>query len=310
MRKVSLVGTLAVAVVGSSMIAMQSDAAVLRYRLSGDWTEITNGTTPGWGPNAGGAGTALPGATDDARVNFGNNLVTVTTVVPTVARVQIGVDESGNVQVNDGGVSSTSGNYFVGNNNALATGTLTVNSGGTVNVGSILFSGSASSAGVIALNSGGTITSANHLFWGASVGGTTLATINGTLTQTGGILGLGSTNPGADTATGGTATVSIGDGGLLAINNISSGNLGSIQLGSSITISGSGELTIPNTIDGNFVAVLQNYADNGRILGVGDLEIDTTRNPGFTTAYVIPEPASMMLIGAGVIGMMARRRRA
>lgn len=298
MRKFSTVGALAIAVAGSSMIAAHSDAAVLRYRASGDWSSITDGATPGWGPNPAGVGTSLPGASDDARINFGGNIVTISTSVPAVNRVQIGVDESGTVDVVNGGVLTANLDILAGNNNSNATGTLNVNNGGTVNVGRILWSGSDNSNGVININNGGTVNVDSHLWWGVT--GSTTATINGFLNQTGGILGLGTDN--ASTATGGTALVTVGDGGLLSLSNIS-GSLNSIQAGSSITITGTGELTLP----GDFVDVLNDYVSNNLLLGDG-LVIDLTKNPGFTTAY-LPEPGSFLLIGMGAAGVLARHRR-
>lgn len=315
MKRAMVVSILATLLVAVLVMTEDSSAATLRYRQSGDWTTITDGTGPGWGlnPNTNGSpGVSLPGGSDDARINFGNNTVTVTSAVPTVNRVQIGVDESGIVEVNSGGVLTTSGangDLLAGNNNANATGTLTVNDGGSVNVGRILWAANNDSDGVINVNSGGQVTVASHLWWGVT--GTATVDISGTVTQTGGILGLGTSN--ANTPGGGTATVSILDGGLLALNNIS-GNaaLPSIQDGSSIDISGSGELTLP----GDFVGVLTNYANANKIGGNGvpglaNLTIDLTKNPGFTTAYInqIPEPASLLLMGLTVGGMLIGRRR-
>ena len=180
------------------VIVNQTNADTFRYRLSGDWETITDGTSEGWGlnPNNSGApGTVLPGGNDDARINWGGNTVSVNTAVPTVNRVQIGVDESGTVEVNNGGSLTTSGSngdLLAGNNNSNATGTLIVNSGGTVDVGRILWAANDSSDGVININSGGQVTVASHLWWGVT--GTAAIDISGTLQQTGGILGLGTSN--------------------------------------------------------------------------------------------------------------------
>lgn len=286
--------------------ADSADAAILRYRASGDWTAITDGTTPGWGPNPVGVGTTLPGGSDDARINFGGNTVAVTTAVPAVSRVQIGVDESGTVEVNSGGTLTSNLDVLAGNNNANATGTLVVNDGGSVNVGRILWAANNSSNGVIDVNPGGTVTVASHLWWGVT--GTATIDINGTVQQTGGILGLGTNN--ASTPSGGTATVNIGDDGVLALFNISgAAGLPSIQPGSSINIEGSGELTLP----GDFVGVLTDYANANLIGGNGvpgmtNLAIDLTRNPGFTTAYVVPEPTSLLLASL-VLATAGRVRR-
>ena len=292
---------------GVLVMASQSNADVFRYRQSGDWSTVTDGTGPGWGlnPNNNGSpGIGLPGTGDEARINWGSNTVTVTTTVPNVFDVKIGVDESGNVEVNSGGILTADRDILAGNNNANATGKLTVNDGGIVNVGRILWAAQTSSDGVITINNGGTVNVASHLWWGVS--GTANISIYGTLIQTGGILGLGTSN--ASTPGGGTATVTIGSGGLLALNNISSGaGLPSIQPGSFIDITGSGQLTLPN----DFVGLLTQYADAGKIGGLGvpgmsNLVIDTTKNVGFTTVYV-PEPSTFALMALMGLGLVARR---
>lgn len=307
MMRTVQVGLAAAFLVVSLAEVDQADAATLRYRASGDWTLITDGASPGWGPNPTGVGTSLPGAGDDARINFGNNVVTVTSSVPAVNRVQIGVDESGNVVVESGGTLTSNGDTLAGNNNAAAKGTLTVNSGGTVNVGNILWSANGGSDGDITVNAGGQINVGNHLWLGAT--GTSIVNISGTLNQTGGILGLGTTN--ASTPSGGTATVNVTSGGLLALNNISSAaGLPSVQSGSLLNITGTGEITLP----GDFLGVLQNYEDAGKLvgdLGASDVTIDLVKNPGFTTAYIsaIPEPSTVLLIGLGLgLAFVARRR--
>ena len=297
------IGLFAIVILATSLADL-ADADILRYRGSGDWNLITDGSSPGWGPNPSGVGTSLPGASDDARINFGGNTVTVNSMVPTVGRVQIGVDESGTLMVNSGGILSTAGggDILVGNNNSNATGTLIVASGGLVNVNRILWAANDDSDGVIDIQNGGQVNVGDHLWWGVT--GNATIDISGTLNQTGGILGLGTSN--ASTASGGTAIVNVLDGGLLALNNIDGGG-NSIFGSSAINISGSGELTLP----GDFVGVLNNYANAGQIVGIGGtLTIDTTRNPGFTTAYVsaIPEPTSCFLVSAFACGLFIRRR--
>lgn len=311
MTRVRLGGQMAVAlmiVAGASV--EQSEAATFRYRLSGDWTAVTDGTSAGWGLNPnndGSPGAGLPGASDDARINFGNNTVSVTSAVPAVNRVQIGVDESGIVVVENGGVLTANQDVLAGNNNSNATGTLIVNDGGVVDVGRILWAANNDSNGVIDVRAGGTINAANHFWWGVT--GNATIDVAGTINQTDGILGLGTSN--ASTPSGGTALVTIQDGGLLALNNISgAAGLPSIQAGSLIDIEGSGELTLP----GDFVGLLTDYANAGKLAGAGvpgmtNLAIDLTRNPGFTTAYVIPEPAGLLLGGMVAAALFAARRR-
>ena len=62
---------------------------------------------------------------------------------------------------------------------------------------------------------------------------------------------------------------------------------------------------------------MQNYIDAGLLTGDGrkntphnDLLFDyNVRNPGFTTVTWVPEPATVALMGLGVVGMIIRRRR-
>ena len=101
MKRLAQTGILALTVAGSSLIVAETDAAVFRYRLSGNWTTVTDGVGEGWGlnPNNNGSpGIGLPGGADDARINWGGNTVTVDSAVAAVDRVQIGVDESGGLE--------------------------------------------------------------------------------------------------------------------------------------------------------------------------------------------------------------------
>lgn len=273
-------------IAGVGIAAATARAEVFRYHASGNWDNVSMGDS-GWGLNPNNPAVpdgSLPGGSDDARINFGNNTVTVDSTVPTVSRVQIGVDESGQVVVENNGVLTANLDVLAGNNNSNATGTLTVNDGGVVNVGRILWAAQNQSNGVINLNTGGVINVASHLWLGVS--GSAVINISGTLNQASGILGLGTldaVNPG-----GGTATVNVNDGGVLALNNISSADgLPSIQEGSVLNINAGGQVTLP----GDFVAVINEYVQADKVTansGESMVMVDLTTNPGFTTVTAGP----------------------
>lgn len=241
------------------------NAETFRYRLSGDWSKIAGASDAGWGvnPNTEGApGANLPGAEDEARINWGGNTVTVSNAAPSVKKVEIGVDENGTVVVGNGGVLSSATDIFAGNNGSAASGRLIVLSGGQVNVGNILWAANEGSEGIIDVQTGGTVTVASHLWWGVS--GKAIITISGEVKQNDGILGLGTNN--ATSASGGNATVTISSGGKLHLNNISgAAETPSIQPGSKIEINSGGLLTVK----GDQVGSINNYIAANKILGVG-----------------------------------------
>ncbi len=158
--------------------------------------------------------------------------------------------------------------------------------------------------GNITVNSGGQITVGYHLWWG--VAAASVVNISGTLTQTGGILGLGTSD--AATASGGTAMVNIINGGILSLNNISGTGTNSIQDGSVIDISGSGQVSAPGDRTGSFT----NYINANKITGNGmtglsnlDINFDGTR----TIVTAVPEPSSAILLGlVGTLSFVRRRR--
>ena len=279
--------TLITQIAAFGLMVSLAEGETFRYNGGGDWTKISNGDN-GWGinPNNPPANPgSLPGAGDDARVNFASNTVTVTTDVPDVNRVQVGVDEDGNLVIADGGILTSLADTFIGNNNDdVDNATLTVQSGGVLNVGGRFWTSNNASIGNISIESGGVVNAANHLWFGVT--NTSIISIAGTLTQTAGILGLGTNN--AATPTGGSATVNVEDGGILALNNIH-GEGTSIQDGSILNINGSGQVTLP----GDFVDVIWSYVDNEKIsgnsvLGRSALVVDLDTNPGFTTITSVP----------------------
>lgn len=235
-----------------------------RYRLSGDWSKVAAVSDAGWGlnpNNEGTAGASLPAASDEARINWAGNTVTVSSEVPVVNKVGIGVDESGTLLVASGGVL-TATDIVAGNNGAGVTGKLIVHSGAKVNVGNILWAANEGSEGIIDVQAGGMVTAASHLWWG--VNGKATITISGEVNQIDGILGLGTDD--ASRASGGNATVNISSGGKLNLNNIS-GEPGtpSIQAGSKIRISAGGLLTVK----GDHAGSIENYIAEGKIVGEG-----------------------------------------
>lgn len=300
--------TIIIQIAALGLVASLADGAVFRYNGSGDWSATSNtGSGPnGWGlnPNNTPAAGSLPGGADEARVNWGGNTVTVSSVVPAVGRVMIGVDENGSVDVLSGGVLTSNGDVLAGNNNAnVDDANLFVRNGGTVNVTNILWSSNNNSTGHITIDAGGVVIVGSHLWLGVS--SPSSISIAGTLTQTGGNLGLGTNN--AATASGGTATLDILSGGLLALNNIDgAGN--SIQPGSVIDIQGTGRLTLP----GDRVGTINNYIANNQITGDGvngavSAFFDSDLNE--TIVSTIPEPSSAFLLGlAGALGFCRRKR--
>ena len=273
------------------MAASQAMATDLRYQNSGDYFDTVAVTgVNGWQAGGGGPG-GLPGVNDTARANWGNNTITLAGVAPLINRFQLGVDESGQLVVNSGGVLTTSGgsSSAVGNNNNC-TGQLTVNAGGTVTVTNVLFVGNGAGAtagtgtrGILTIN-GGTVIVTSHMWIGSAnnAAGTIYITNGGSL-NIGGNIGLGTVN--ASTPSGGKGLVFVGDGGLLNLNQITPTN--SIQPNSVLDISGSGVVTILN----NQSNVISAYVTASKITaygGLGTVGIDyNNTNVGKTTIYAI-----------------------
>ncbi len=213
-------------------------------------------------------------------------------MAPNVARFQLGVDESGQLVVENGGsltASGTSANRVGNNGGAGVTGRLTVNTNGVVNSTAVLEVG-ATAIGILTID-GGTVNLSSHLWVGdaaAPSSGTIILTNGGTLNLLApagnGMLGLGTIN--AVSASGGTGTVKVNGGGVLNLYNIEPGG-GSIQPGSVLDISGSGVVTIPN----DRTTIMSNYVAAGKITaygGTGTVAIDyNTSTPGKTTLKAV-----------------------
>lgn len=273
------------------MVSSQTQGANLRYQTSGDYFLSTN-TTPGqgWQIPAGG----VPGAADTARFNWGNNTVTLAGAAPLLNNFQMGVDESGGLVVNSGGVLITKGaaNSTIGNSSSVNSGVigrLTVNTGGQVTVTNVLFVGNSPArnvTGILTVN-GGTVSVTSHLWAGsgASTTGYIYLTNGGTL-NIGGNIGLGTIN--ASTPSGSAASVYVQDGGVLNLSQISATN--SIQPGSVLDISGSGQIIVTN----NYTTIMSYYTNVGRITaygGLGTVGIDYNNTNAFkTTVFAIAPP--------------------
>lgn len=257
------------------LAAQNAMGADIRYMNSGDYLNAA-----GW------QGGVIPGTNDTARFNWGNNTVTLSGEAPLLRNFQMGVDESGQLVVDDGGKLTTVGpnNSTVGNNNnAAVVGRLTIHAGGEVNVTNVLFVG-ASATGILT-NDGGVLNISSLLWVGSAAPGVgSIFISNGGVINVGGNIGLGTVN--ASTASGGKGSVFVQDGGVLNLANISPDT--SIQSGSILDISGSGVVTIP----GDRTSVMRAYTNAAKITafgGAGSVAIDfDTTNPGKTTLSAVP----------------------
>lgn len=295
-----------------------ANAADLRYRGSGPWQNISDGTSSGW------ISAALPGTDDNARANWGGATITLGYAAPSVKGIQAGVDESGTFEINAGGVLTTTAESKIGNNN-FCTGTLIINTGGVMNNtgwfgvavgnGGVKSSVYGATSGVVEIN-GGTLNISGHL-WSATGntnasnpgGPTSIATITinaGGVINVGGNLGLGTINASTPSAGGGIATLNVNNGGLLNLYQWS--ETGSIQAGSVLNINGTGTVIIK----GNRGAQADAYFALGKIASDRGA-IQWVYTPGgtgqdYTTITAIPEPATMSLLGLGALALLRKKR--
>lgn len=284
------------------LLANQVHGTDIRYRSSGDYFASTN-TTPSTGWQT--ANGLPPSAADNARFNWSSNTVTLAATAPTITAFQMGVDESGGLVVNNGGVLTATGNSTVGNNNNNLTGFLTINGGGTVtNLGTLKLGASAPAAGttltgLITIN-GGKLTIGSHL-WVAAVTNSIgkIFITNGGIINVGGNIGLGTVN--ATAPSGGTGSVYVQNGGTLNLNQISANN--SIQPGSVLDISGSGQVII----NGNSTNTITTYTNAAKITaygGLGTVGIDyNNTNAGKTTLTATLGSSSPLTNGNGFLNI-------
>jgi hypothetical protein len=291
-RKATIVCALA-----GVMAAGVAQGLDIRYRETGDWSLTAPlNTGPGW-QNA----TNVPTTADMGVINWGGNTVTLTTT-ESIGELRVGQDEVGNFTVASGGNLTTvkgvkTGRLTLGQgNNPAGTGTMTVLSGGTVNVGDILYNGNKANG---TADIYGTVNVGSHLWTGWSTGITgTYNIYDGGLLNVAGMLGLNWQN------NGGIGLLNVNDGGTLNLAQIhASGN--SIQGASLLTIAGSG--VVYKT--GNFQNVIQTlYVDTGKMVGAGGAPLSVSYDAGLDrTVVFIPEPSSFALMTFMGVGLLVRR---
>jgi hypothetical protein len=275
----------------------------IRFHASGSWDMLEGvGQTEGW------QSAVAPGTLDTVRANWGGddgNIVTLNYAAGTVKNFELGVGESGEFNIQNGGVLTTLEASRIGNNGATALrqGTLSIDAGGTVDVGQWLGIGYGTYGYT---DVSGVLNVTDHLWMGSQGTGLSVGYLtveNGGVVSVGGQLGMGTIN--ASTPSGGTAFITVNSGGLLNLHHWS--GTGSIQDGSVITINDGGSVVV----GGNRVAQSDAYAALGKLTSdLGTVEAVYTEVGDFTTlTAVIPEPATLGLIAAfGGVMLFVRRR--
>jgi len=151
--------------------------------------------------------------------------------------------------------------------------------------------------GIGTLNmSGGTITADNDMLLCQVSAATGIVNMtNGTINITGDIL-MSTYN-----GTNGTSEFNL-DGGLVTAADLFMGTNARLDITDGVMI-----------LDGDDTETVQGYIDDDLITGYDDsdnVRYDLTSNPGDTTIYAIPEPATMVLLGLGGLLSLRRRRQA